>query len=375
MELSSFIITHHETILGEWEKDARRRIPGDQNLDIAVLRDHLGELLNTIAHDLAARQRAEERPSDAADSGPRGHVDTVAEKHGAQRARQGMTLRQVTSEFPILRACTARLWVRAHPTTTPTDLESLIAFDEAIDRALTKSASEFMDQIDQSRDTFLGVLGHDLRDPLATVIAGGQLLLEPNIDDAGRRDVAQRIVSTGERMHHLVVDLLDATRARSGGEMPITRREADLGAAVRQIADEFTTSHPDRTLNVTIAGDPRGQWDDRRVGQAVANLVSNALRFAHSETPIDIAIRADDEVAIAVHNEGPPIPEERRITLFEPLSGNTNGGDGRDPEHFGLGLYIAKAIVAGHGGHIDVDSAADRGTTFTIHLPRASSAD
>lgn len=375
MELSSFITSHRETILGEWEKDARRRIPSDQSLDIAELRDHLGELLTMVARDVAAREGTTEPRADAARNAAPGQIAAAAEKHGARRAQQGMTLKQVSSEFPILRSCVERLWLHEHVTATPADLENLIQFDEALDHALTKSIAEFMDRMDKSRDTFLGVLGHDLRDPLATIIAGGQLLAEDRVDASNRRELAQRIVSTGERMHNLVVDLLDATRTRSGGDMPIARRDADLGEAVRHIADEFTTSHPDRTVTLSVSGNPRGLWDDKRVSQAVANLVANALRFARENTPVEIAITADDEVAIAVHNEGPPIPEERRISLFEPLTGvKTGDGNGRDPEHLGLGLYIARAIVVGHGGRIDVDSGPERGTTFTIHLPRASSA-
>jgi signal transduction histidine kinase len=266
------------------------------------------------------------------------------------------------------------MWLRSHPTATIADLESLIRFDEAIDRALTKSVAEFMDRLDKSRGIFLGILGHDLRDPLATIITGSKLLLEGGLDESMSRDVTQRIVNTGERMHHLVGDLLDATRTRRDGQMPITRREADLGDAVRHVADEFATSHPDRAVTLSVAGDPRGQWDDRRVSQAVANLVTNALRFGRADKPIDIAIAADDEVTIAVHNEGPAVPEERRVSLFEPLSGaDVRDGDGRDAQHLGLGLYIARAIVRAHGGRIEVDSSSERGTTFTIHLPRGPS--
>jgi len=345
-------------------------------LGIAQLQDHLRELLDTVGRDLEVSGPANGSPAKRNDEGGANHhVEVVAEKHGARRAEQGVTVNQIVSEFPILRSCVARMWLRSHPAGTLADLESLIRFDEAIDRALTKSLVEFMGRLDKSRATFLGILGHDLRDPLATIIAGGKLLLEEKLDDSMRRDVSERIVATGERMHHLVGDLLDAAQARRDGQMPITRREADLGQAVRHVADEFATSHPDRRVTLSVSGDPRGLWDERRVSQAVANLVTNALRFGRADKPIDIAISADDEVTIAVHNEGPAIPKERRAALFEPLSGaDARERDGRDSEHLGLGLYIAKAIARGHGGRIEVDSAADRGTTFTIHLPRESSA-
>ncbi len=373
MDLSSFILSHREAILAEWESNARRRVPGDQHFEIAELRDHLGELLDTVAHDLGAPKVARHGTDPRTTRGADGSVEAVAEKHGARRAQQGMTLQQVVSEFPILRSCVAQLWLRSQPATSPSDLESLIRFDEAIDFALTESVAEFMGRLDRSRGTFLGILGHDLRDPLSTVILGGQLLLEGGIDDATAREVVARIVATGERMHHLVADLLEAVRTQLGGQIPIQRREADLGDTVRNIVGEFTTAHPDRDVHVSISGDSRGQWDDKRIGQAVANLAANAFRYGADGTPIGISVAADDEVTIAVHNDGPAIPEERRVSLFDPFV-SVNAGDAaaEDSQRLGLGLYIAKAIVDGHGGRIAVDSTPERGTTFTIHLPRTS---
>jgi len=230
-----------------------------------------------------------------------------------------------------------------------------------------------MGRLDRSRGTFLGILGHDLRDPLSTVIWGGQLLLEGGIDDATAREVVTRIVATGERMHHLVTDLLEAVRTQLGGHIPLQRREADLGDTVRNIVGEFTTAHPDRDVHVSISGDSRGQWDDKRIGQAVANLTANAFRYGADGTPIGISVAADDEVTIAVHNDGPAIPEERRASLFDPfVSVNAGDAGAEDSQRLGLGLYIAKAIVDGHGGRIAVDSTPERGTTFTIHLPWTS---
>ncbi len=373
MDLSSFILSNREAILAEWENNARHRVPGDQHVEIAELRDHLGELLDTVAHDISAPKATRHGTDPGTTRGADGSVESVAEKHGARRAQQGMTLQQVVSEFPILRSCVAQLWVRSQPDTSPSDLESLIRFDEAIDFALTESVAEFMGRLDRSRGTFLGILGHDLRDPLSTVILGGQLLLEGGIDDATAREVVTRIVATGERMHHLVTDLLEAVRTQLGGHIPLQRREADLGDTVRNIVGEFTTAHPDRDVHVSISGDSRGQWDDKRIGQAVANLTANAFRYGADGTPIGISVAADDEVTIAVHNDGPAIPEERRASLFDPfVSVNAGDAGAEDSQRLGLGLYIAKAIVDGHGGRIAVDSTPERGTTFTIHLPWTS---
>ena len=362
MDLSSFIRSHREPILAEWESGARGRVVGDRDVSLGQLRDHLGELLDSVALELRTPDR---NTANAADQ----RLDDVAEKHGAGRARLGMTLKQVVSEFPILRSCVVRLWLQSHGAPSVFDLEQVIRFDAAIDRALTESVSQFMDHVDRSRSTFLGILGHDLRDPLSTVISGGQLLLEGGLDEETRHEVVRRIVATGERMHHLVGDLLDATRSQLDSQVPVHRRHAELGETVRHIVREFATAHPDRDIKLTVSGDSTGEWDDERLGQAVANIISNAIRFSESDRPVDVSLVADEEVRIAIHNEGPAIPAERRPSLFDPF---VSGGSAavKDRQRLGLGLYIAKATVDGHGGHIAVDSTPEHGTTFTIHLPR-----
>src|SRR5262245_58068193 len=224
-------------------------------------------------------------------------------------------------EFPALRLSVTRLWLRSLTSVTARDLDDLIRFDEALDLALTQSISEFMDQLNRSRENFLGILGHDLRDPLSTIVMAAKLMLEEGFDQSTMRDLASRIVRTGERMHQLIVDLLDFARARVGGQMPIELRETDLGRTVRNVADEFASSHPDRPVHIKVSRDLEGKGDEKRMSQAIGNLLANAVHHGAEDKPIDVSASADDrEVAIAVHNEGPPIPDERRSRLFEPLN-------------------------------------------------------
>jgi signal transduction histidine kinase len=373
MQLSAFITSHRDQILDAWEEGALRRVLPSREANFAALKDQLGELLDTLARDLDHAGSAELTIWDHAKTHGPQSVEAVGEKHGVQRAAQGLTVEHVISEFPILRSCVVRLWRESMPAAASADLESLIRLDDAIDRALMESVSGFMKRLDHSRRMFLGMLGHDLRDPLATIISGGKLLLEDEPDKATMLDIVGRMVSTGERMHRLVVDLLDFTRARLIGRMPITRRDIDLAETVRHVVEEFTTSHPDRTVNLRMSGNLRGLWDEERLSQAVGNLVANALKHGAAHAPIDVSTAADHEVTIAVHNEGPPIPEDQRAGLFEPLGVVSQPeATGKDSDRLRLGLYITKEIVAGHGGSIDLDSSADRGTTFTIHLPRRS---
>lgn len=372
MTLSSFIATQHVQILRTWEQDARKRIPASDRQNISSIRDHLGELLEAIARDLEAASRTAPAPGQQAHAHETwSNVEAVATKHGIGRAHQGITLHEMMPEFPALRSTVARLWRQSLSSASVADLEDLIRFDEAMDWAMTRSISEFMDRLNRSRETFLGILGHDLRNPLSTIMAAAGLMRENGFECAKVPEVAERIVDTGQRMNQLVVDLLDFTRTRLGGQMAIKPHETDLGEVIRDITDEFTTSHPERHVDVHISDNLHGYWDDKRMSQAIGNLLANAVAHGAKNRPIEVSASADDsEVAIVVHNEGPPIPEEEREHLFEPLSIANHHDKAEKPKHIGLGLYIAKAIVGGHGGRIDVESDDEHGTTFTLHLPR-----
>jgi signal transduction histidine kinase len=372
--LANFIAAHRECILEAWERRASARVPRLANSD--NLRDQLGELLGAIARELASNDRTNQIDNASAREAA-GNVQVVAEKHGAGRAREGMTVQDMVREFPVLRSSVMREWIRSVAASTLDDLEEALQFDEALDRALTESLSEFMDRLNHSRETFLGILGHDLRNPLSTIITGARLLRDEDLGADRSRDVAKRIVATGERMHHLVIDLLDFTRTRLSGQMPIERRKWDLATTVHEAAGEFATEHPERILNVDVSGDLTGMWDEKRMSQAVGNLLGNAVQHGAPDMPIEVSARADErQVSIAVHNDGPAIPEGERRALFHPLrAGSERRASGSNSKHLGLGLYIARAIAAAHGGGIDVESSADRGTTFTIRLPRRTGDD
>jgi len=374
LTLASFITDHLEEILEEWEGVARARVTSDRVAQLSVIRDHLGELLRAVARDMEAahkRGHAEATPDQRA---ARSGVEAVGEKHGVGRAEQGFPLSQVVAEFPALRSCVTRLWLGSLSSVTPSDVDDLVRFDDALDAALTRSVSEFATWLDTSREKFLGILGHDLRNPLSAIIGAAHLILDSPKSNANEevRSLTLRIVHSSERMHRMLVDLLDFARMRLGGTMPIDRRATDLEKPLRDVAEEFATSHPTRSLRVDIEGDLRGRWDEQRMSQAVANLLGNAANHGMPDTPVTLGARSDaQQVSISVHNEGPPIPAERREQIFEPLArGSERSHASGDRSSIGLGLYIAKAIVTGHGGRIDVDSSAQTGTTFTIHLPR-----
>jgi signal transduction histidine kinase len=172
-------------------------------------------------------------------------------------------------------------------------------------------------------------------------------------------------------MHQMVSDLVEFARVSFGQSIPIERVSMDIEPLVRDVAAEVRASSPGRQIRVEFSGDLCGEWDRDRLFQALTNLVGNAVQHGSAITPVYVAARGEgDTVAIAVCNDGPTMSKGEIARLFQGMNGVPR--DGRDRRHLGLGLYIVDKIVSAHGGLIEVESSDEKGTTFTVRLPRKS---
>jgi phosphoserine phosphatase RsbU/P len=199
-------------------------------------------------------------------------------------------------------------------------------------------------------------------------MAGKSLLEKSPVDEKAHRRLT-RIVTSAERMHRMIRDVLDLTRQRFHRPMPLNSQPTDLGAICRDIVAEVREANPERNIRVDERGDLRGQWDSDRMAEVVSNLVSNAIAHGAAGSPVEISLTGtDDDVVLAVKNQGEPIPVDDMAALFEPFqSGSAEPDVGG---HLGLGLFITREIVAAHGGRIEAASSRDEGTTFTVHVGR-----
>ncbi len=373
--LSAFIRKNIEPILAEWEAFART-LPQAGAMNIAALRDHASDMLRVIADDLDRPQTPTQQAEKALgqSDAEAGAVTTAAQQHGAGRAESGFTVAQMVAEFRALRASVMRLWRQANADSGTADLLDLIRFNESIDQAITESIIRFAADVGQSRERFLAILGHDLGNPLGAVITSATFMLE---NAAQNKDLPQPYLALAEgvarssrRMQQMVTDLLEFARVSFGQTIPIERTPMDIEQVVRDVAAEARAASPRREIKTKFVGDLSGQWDRERLIQALGNLVGNAVQHGSPSGPVSIAAHGDaDTVEVAVHNYGPSIGSEQITRLFEGMNGVASH-DGNDRRHLGLGLYIVDKIVAAHGGVIDVQSSDERGTTFTVRLPR-----
>jgi PAS domain S-box-containing protein len=219
---------------------------------------------------------------------------------------------------------------------------------------------------ERERELFLAALGHDLRGPLTAITLAASSLLHLAALPQAAVNTVLRIGRSGERMTRLISQLLDFARARAGQPLVLTPRRLDLRELWHHALDEVALSEPARRIALTSDGNTFGEWDPDRMLQLFQNLVGNALHYGDATRPITITLRGQrEEVACDVHNYGEPIPPTLLPVLFDPFRRGHHGGVG-----LGLGLYIARQIVAAHGGSIEGLSSADEGTTFRVVVPR-----
>ena len=215
----------------------------------------------------------------------------------------------------------------------------------------------------------VGIVSHDLRNPMQAVQMGvSAVLRRPELDENSRKTLT-RVITAVERASRLIRDLLDFTQARLGGRIPVRRAFANLFPHLEEVVQEFGNAYPDRIVVYDSSGDGHGCWDLDRCAQLLTNLVSNALTYGAASAPVRIrASGFEERLEIAVHNQGPPLPDELIPKLFQPLQ----QGDGAQSRarSIGLGLFISQEIASAHNGRITVHSSDADGTTFRVELPR-----
>lgn len=376
MRLSDLIRDRKESILEDFEKFARTHTSPGVSMDIAALRDHASGMLDEFAREIEQPQTGAEQERKAKGDAPEeGGEATAAEEHGVDRARRGFSLDETFAEYRALRASVMQHWTQAGIGSAESEVADLIRFNEAIDQAIAESIHEYSKAVGRYRDMFLAVLGHDLRSPLDAVLNASTFLTENARLSESEHRLVEAIRGSGARMRDLIDDMLDYTSAQLGAGMPLRRSGADMGEVAEEVVRQSEVTHPGREFRMEFRGDLTGQWDQRRIRQALLNLIDNAVQHGSPDSAITVLASGDGaggDVVVSVHNLGTAIPEEARERIFEPFQRGASGEAAGEGDHGrkGLGLYIARRMVEAHGGALQVESSPDGGTTFSIRLPR-----
>ena len=226
---------------------------------------------------------------------------------------------------------------------------------------------------DELREQLIGVVGHDLRGPLASISMAINVMLKRGTLPDAEVKTAALIARNADRMSKMVSQLLDFTRARLGGGIPVSAQPMDLAQLCTDVLSECEAANPGREMTLDCDVHTSGVWDRDRLGQVVANLLGNAIQHGDPSQPIEMRVLNDgpERVRLSVANGGTPIPADVLPMIFDPFrrAASRRSTTKEKTDSLGLGLYIVREIVQAHAGTVNVESNQSV-TTFTVQLPR-----
>lgn len=369
--LKNFILQNMAEILEEWDAFARTLVTSTDLTELA-LRDHARPILEAIVEDMSTHETPSEQFDKSRGLDP---IDSksAASIHGTLRHVSGFSLLQLTAEYRALRATVLRLWLPRVEVFDAAVADDMVRFNETIDQALAESVLTFSDQSTKTRDTFLAILGHDLRSPLSAMTMAAYLLTDQQPTTTAVKEIGATMKRSATAMTAMVNDLLEYSRLQLGGQFPITPKLVDMTAVCNEAVENARAVHPDCPFEMQTVGDINCNVDAPRVQQVLSNLLNNAAQYSPKGQPVRLAVRGSaDAVTVSVSNFGSVIPEPLMASIFEPLVQlDADDNDrGRASTSIGLGLYVAREITLAHGGTIDVRSSSSDGTVFTVRIPK-----
>ena len=244
----------------------------------------------------------------------------------------------------------------------------LVAFHLDAQRRLAESEAVLLDARSSAelREQFIAVLGHDLRNPLASIGAGTRMLRRTPLNDEAQ-SILTRIDGSVDRMAGLIDNVLDFARGRLGGGLKLEADAAEpLQPVLEQVIDELRAAKPERIIESRFDIAEPVRCDRIRIGQLLSNLAANAITYGIADQPITVRAASDGKIfELSVTNKGDPIPPAMMDQLFQPFF---RASIRRSQQGLGLGLYIASEIASAHDGTLTVASTAEA-TCFTFRMP------
>jgi signal transduction histidine kinase len=236
---------------------------------------------------------------------------------------------------------------------------------DAVDRLAATEAKLLTErQTAELREQFIAVLGHDLRNPLASIAAGTRMLAKERSKQA-TAEILGLMQKSAARMSAMIDNVLDFARGRLGSGIALKRAPEQLQPALEQVIAELRAIYPDRTVEAKFALTEPVNCGSGRIAQLFSNLLGNALTHGSAANPVRVRTQTrDDAFELSLANSGDPIPPAAMERLFQPfyrVAIERSLG-------LGLGLYITSEIARAHGGTLGVDSSPDE-TRFTFRMP------
>lgn len=357
-QAAGIIENNKEQIVEDWVKAIREELETPRKTAEIVLRNHVPLLLEDIINIMQSYDEFK-----IADE--KGNFEGMLERsigHGRHRSTSsGYDIEQVLREYIILHRILTRLFRKEDAYTT--DIADLIKF--IIENSMLYATGAFTQSLDEVRQKLLGIMVHDLRNPIsAAYLAVGVLRQE---DDPERFDKVKEMTrSSIARSLELMENLLESVTVNPGEGLAMEFTESELLKYIQSVHLEASEIYSNEIVLNCDVQEINGVFDCPMIQRVLENIVNNAVKYGSRRTRITMTVIDSPEyVTIDVHNEGNPIAEEKQKEIFKFLS--TSNGDGPGKlKSWGMGLTIVKAVARAHGGRLKLNSSQKDGTTFSL---------
>lgn len=346
-------------ILESWAKAVKKEVKAARKTTPLALRDSLPSLLEDISSILdnyLYDQIKEKKDFE--------EIVENSEEHGRHRAStSGYTVEEILREYIIFHRTITNVLMHHNAYNSKVG----VVLKYTLENAMLNSVKTFSDSMQELRQKMMGVLAHDLRNPITAANLAVSMM---NYEDGPERfeKIRKITLSSLERAVELVEGLLDSVKIEAGEGMTLVFEEADIMRTIRSIYEEATAiysndfhlKHTDEKIS--------GVFDTTMVRRVIENFVSNAVKYGDRKTPVSIRVSQNNEwVSIEVHNEGTPIPADNQSLIFDFLNTSEKEKSG-EIKSWGIGLTLVKAVAEAHGGRVALESTRDKGTVFSLVL-------
>jgi signal transduction histidine kinase len=351
------ILELREIVINEWEKRVRAAFKEARELREPVFIDTIPAFYANIVEALSP-----DYPRMSATDGV-----TLASSHGEERARMtNYDPELLILEYQIFRQTFLELLEQNNVSLTTKELS---IFNISVDTAIREAVTAFSAVVSSQREQFIAALTHDMRTPLGSASLAAELIT--HIDNPVRmKELAQKILYNLRRIDHMVQEMLDTMVFQTGQKLKLEISHFDVLDVIREVQQDASSADSSRC---EVIGKPvYGWWGREALKRAIENLVGNALKYGAHNRPIRIMVaESRGNLLLSVHNEGAPIPMEDQLGVFEAFKRSQQAKQSRK-QGWGVGLPFVRAVAESHGGTIVLDSAQERGTTFTMTIPKDS---
>lgn len=349
-------------IFNRWETAVREKVPASKQTGRLALRDHLPELLDDILdimsqHGNSTALNEEEVYSEI--------VKNSAE-HGRHRASTSFyTIDQILQEYMIFHRILNE-FLRSRSLLTP-KVNSILNF--SLEYSMLISSKAFSDSLQEMRQKLIGILAHDMRNPIsAALFAVDVMKLAEGKDRLEKlRLMAYRSL---KRSLDLIEGLLDSVTVGAGEGMTLDFEETNIVDTITAVHEEASEVYAHKMELQSPEEEINGVYDATMVRRMLENLISNAVKYGAREKPVTLKVEnSEDMVVLSVHNWGNPITEENQKQIFHFLR-STHSNGVRELKSWGMGLTLARAVAEAHGGKLELISNEMDGTTFSVSLDK-----